>query len=450
MKYFSQAHSRGRNLRPPDLYEYFVDNFWFKSIDLENQVINEPLRGSHKADVVIVGGGYTGLSAAYHIRQKFPKKQIVLLEGACCGYGASGRNGGFCIATDLIRETDTTDPETSRRNLEVSFYGLNFIKKMISEHGVECDLEENGMLEVALNDKHVRALEEYSKTLKGFGLDSTFLQGEYLESEIKSPLFTAGLKIPHGAILNPAKLAREMKRVVEETGVEIRERTVVTRITPGKDNLVDTELGDIRAPTLVIALNAYAHKLGFFKNRSFPISVFQIATEPISNAQWESIGWQNRQGLYDMRTMFSYLVLTPDQRIVMGGSGAEIYDNDALCAGNDKNITRLITKDLFSFFPQLDGLRIEHAWGGTTTYTLNRTPSVGVIGDHQNIYYGVGLSEGVPTTQTFGRIIADLMAGESNQFTNHYVVNQQIPYAGPTKLRGIFGRSAKRIWEKAG
>ena len=123
MKYFSSSQNRSKNLRPPDLYEYFVDNFWFKAAGLENQKINEPLRGKHQADVVIVGGGYTGLSAAYHIHQKFPQKKIVLLEGACCGYGASGRNGGFCIATDLIRETKNADPENIQKNLEISFYG---------------------------------------------------------------------------------------------------------------------------------------------------------------------------------------------------------------------------------------------------------------------------------------------------------------------------------------
>jgi glycine/D-amino acid oxidase-like deaminating enzyme len=240
-----------------------------------------------------------------------------------------------------------------------------------------------------------------------------------------------------------------MKRVVEEVGVEVRERTVVTRITPGKTNLIDTELGEIRAPILVIALNAYANKLGFFKNRVFPISVFQVATEPLSTAQWESIGWQKRQGLYDMRAMFSYLILTADSRIVIGGSGAAYYDDDALCSGNDKTFTQNIINDLFAFFPQLEGLKIEHAWGGTTTYTLNRIPSVGVMGDHQNIFYGVGLSEGVPTTQTFGRIIADLMAGESNIFTEHYVVNHHLSYAGPTPLRGLFARGAKWMWEQS-
>ena len=135
MKYFS-AHTTGVKISGRlTSYEYFVDNFWFNAADLENQSINEPLRGSHTADVVIVGGGYTGLSAAYHIRQNFPEKKIILLEGACCGYGASGRNGGFCIATDLIRETKKPDPESIQKNLEISFYGQNFIKKMIAEHG---------------------------------------------------------------------------------------------------------------------------------------------------------------------------------------------------------------------------------------------------------------------------------------------------------------------------
>ena len=95
MKNFTSISSKREGLKPPELYEYFLDNFWFKAAGLENENINEPLRGRHKADVVIIGGGFTGLSSAYNIHRRFPDKKIILLEGACCGYGASGRNGGF-------------------------------------------------------------------------------------------------------------------------------------------------------------------------------------------------------------------------------------------------------------------------------------------------------------------------------------------------------------------
>ncbi|MCP4359863.1 MAG: FAD-dependent oxidoreductase [Chloroflexi bacterium] len=446
MKYFSKQY-KGRNLRPPDLYEYFVDNFWFKTVDLENQEINEPLRGSHKADVVIIGGGYTGLSSAYNIKQKFPEKKIVLLEGACCGYGASGRNGGFCISTSLLN-WEETDSKCRQADMRVSTYGISQIKKMILDYDVDCDFSEKGMVEVALNEKHIQGLEDYGQGLQKFGLESTLVTGSELEAKFKSPLFMAGLLMPFGATLNPAKLAREMKRVVEAIGVEVRERSVVTRISPGKINHIDTEFGEIQAPILVVAVNAYAYKLGFFNNRAFPVTVHQIATEPLSQAQWASIGWQNRQGLSDMRAMYSYSVPSKDGRIVMGGCDFTYYAQDALSSGNDKAVTKRITNDLFSFFPQLKGLQIEYAWSGTTAYTLGRIPSVGVMGDYKNIYYGLGFSEGVPSTQTAGRIIADLMAGESNEFTSHFIVNRKIPYAGPKRLRSMFGKGVKWMMEK--
>jgi len=443
LKYFSRSSGKGPQLRPPDLYEYSIDNYWFRTVDFESQPSHAPLRGSHKADVVIVGGGYTGLAAAYQIHHRFPDKKIVLLEGARCGYGASGRNGGFCVTTDWIDGLEDLEPEQRRQALDVASWGLRQIKQLIAEHGLDCDLEENGMLDVALTDKQVRGLADEHAWYGRLGLESTWLEGDELRAEIDSPVFKAGLMMPQGAILNPAKLVLGMKRIAEEAGVEIRERTVVTRVTPGRTVLIDTELGEIRAPALVLATNAYSHKLGFFRNRVMPVAVFQIATEPLSPSQWESIGWHNRRGLSDGNPVFSYSRPTADGRIVMGGVNTQYYAGDSLAAGNDKAVTRRIEAELFRFFPQLEGLAVEHAWGGTTALTIGNTPSVGVMGDDRNIFFGVGFSEGVPSTQTAGRIIADLMAGESNEFTSHYVVNRDIPYSGPTAWRGVLAGFAK-------
>ena len=132
----------------------------------------------------------------------------------------------------------------------------------------------------------------------------------------------------------------------------------------------------------------------------------------------------------------------------MGGVDPQYYGNDLLSSGNDKPVTRLIEEKLFTFFPQLKGLKIEHAWGGTTALTLGDKPSIGQMADHKNIYYGVGYYQGVPSAQTGGRIIAELMAGESNDFTNHYVVNHAIPYAGPPLLRKYVASSAKWLMKK--
>jgi glycine/D-amino acid oxidase-like deaminating enzyme len=437
--------------RPPQLYEYFLDNFWFKAADLEHQEINPPLKGKHKADVVIIGGGFTGLSSAHHLSRRFPEKKIVLLEGACCGYGASGRNGGFSGVgiPGLMSYAEEVGPELGRKAFDGSVYGLTQIKELISEHGVACDFEENGMLETAIDEEQARHLDEQHQQYRSMGLDATLVEGKELEAEISSPRYLAGLKFPYGAILNPAKLARGTKSVVERAGVEVRERTLVTRVVPGRTHRVETEMGEISAPVLVLGLNGYSHKLGFFRDRVLPLCSYVIATEPLSRRQWDSIGWRNRQGISDHRILFNYQRPTADGRIVIGGSDYPYYANDSLSSGNHKPITELLTRDLLTTFPQLEGVRIDHAWGGTMGFTLDFVPSVGVMGEFENIFYGVAYNgHGVVFGQTAGRIISELMAGEKSELTDLFVVNHEIPYAGPRSLRPLFARLYKWYLKK--
>jgi glycine/D-amino acid oxidase-like deaminating enzyme len=195
---------------------------------------------------------------------------------------------------------------------------------------------------------------------------------------------------------------------------------------------------------LVLGLNGYAPRIGFFRDRVIPLCSYVIATEPLSPAQWDSIGWQQRQGIADMRALFDYQRPTADGRIVIGGSDAPYFAGDSLSSGNYKPALETLTRSLFTTFPQLEGLRIDHAWGGTMGFTLDFTPSVGVMGEHRNIYYGVAYNgEGVAFSQTAGRILSDLMAGEENELTRLFVVNHEMPWLGPAPLRIVSERLYK-------
>ena len=439
--------------RPPELYEYFLDNFWFKAADLEHQAINLPLKGAHKADIVIIGGGFTGLSSAHHLTRMLPNKKIVLLEGACCGYGASGRNGGFCDAgfSGLLPWVHESGPELGRKAFDASLFGIDQIKRWATEHSVPCDFEENGMLETAITEEQATQLEAHQATYKSMGLDATLVQGRALEAEIRSSRYLAALKFPYGGIVNPAKLARGMKVAVERAGVEICERTRVVRVSPGRVHRIETEMGEISAPLLVLGLNGYAPALGFFRDRVLPLCSYVIATEPLTAAQWQSIGWQRRQGIADMRVLFDYQRPTADGRIVIGGSDAPYFADDRLSSGNYKPAIDTLTRSLFATFPQLEGLRIDHAWGGTMGFTMDFTPSIGILGDDKNIFYGVAYNgEGVAFSQTAGRIIAELMAGATSELTKLFVVNHQMPYLGPRSIRIVFERLYKWYLTRAG
>ena len=436
--------------KPQLLYEFSVDNFWYTKVDRDLMVINNPLKGKHKADIVIIGGGFTGLSSAYHLIQRFPDKKIVILEGAYCGYGPSGRNGGHHGPNigGLPTYAKKAGPELGRKAFDVTMYGDNMVKEFATKHGIDCEYHENGLLETAIFESHMARLEHEQALLRQLGIETQLLQGEALKKEINSPRYIGGLKIPYGGRVNPAKLVRVMKKVIEATGVEIREQTLVLKVKPGKTHHIETELGEITAPILVLGLNAYAHNLGFFRSGMFPVGAYNIATEPLTQDQLGAIGWHSGRAIYDLRLEFDYLLLSEDNRIVIGGSQYPYYANDGLSSGNNKLVIKKLENTLFTTFPQLKGTKIEYKWGGTVSYTLDEAPSVGVMGDHNNIFYGVGYcGHGVSFSHTAARIITDLIAGEKNDFTDFFLVNRSLPYLGPRSLRYFGFKIYKRFLE---
>ncbi len=426
--------------RPPDLYEYFVDNFWFESVGLYQERINAPLRGQQRADIAILGGGFAGMATAYNLVRRFPERRIVLLEGACCGYGASGRNGGFADAgmPGLSTVYDEAGPEAARAYYDATLLGLEQIREFVDAHGVDCDLEQNGVITMAMEESQVPILEAQQSRYAAMGLEAELLDRSALRRSVSTERFVAGLRDPLHAILNPAKLARGMKQVLERLGVEIFERSKVMRLEPGTPVRIATEFGEVEAASAVVTLNGYAPQLGLFRERLIPLCNYVAATEPLSERQLQAIGWSGREGLSDLRLQFMYLRLTADNRIVFGGESSPYFYDSEPASGRYRPALERLRESLLVTFPQLEGVRFTHGWGGTMGFTLDFMPSIGSLEDSDNVFYAVGFNgEGVVMTQLAGKILARLIAGERDALTRLPIVGRHMPYLGSEPLRSI-------------
>jgi glycine/D-amino acid oxidase-like deaminating enzyme len=435
--------------RPPKLYEYFVDNYWFESAGMYDARINPPLKGRQRTDIAIIGGGFAGMSAAYNLARRLPDKRIVLLEGARCGYGASGRNGGFADLglPGVERIYAEQGPEAAREYYDATRLGLEQIRTFVDEYGVDCDLELTGVSILAIEERHVEWLAEEKERFAQMGIPNVLMDEAELRRKIHSERFAGALHDPNHAIVNPAKLARGMKDVIESLGVEVSERSKVLRMEPGSTVRVVTEFAEVLADKVVIALNGYAPQIGLFKTRILPVNAYMSATEPLSEAQMRSIGWADRQGLFDTRTTgeFMHLRLSADNRIVFGEGGTTPYDGSP-SPGNYRPVIDKMQRSLLVTFPQLEGVRFTHAWGGTVGITKDGMPSVGRQGDAENIYHAVAFNgEGVVMCQLAGRIVAELISGEDTPLVRLAMVNRQMPYLGPAPVRGLGAAVHRRL-----
>jgi glycine/D-amino acid oxidase-like deaminating enzyme len=430
--------------RPPPLYEYFVDSYWFDGSGLRDDPLRPPLRGAARADVAIVGGGFTGLATAIAAARRRPGRRVVVLEGARCGYGASGRNGGFAdvMYMGFAQFAASQPPEVARGVRDVIATGLGAIERLVAEDGVDCELERNGGLRLASSDHQIAQLERAHATLAALGVPARLVDGAELRALVRTERFRAGLTLPDTAILHPGKLARGMARVAESLGVTIHEATRVVGVEPGATIAVTTEHGRLDAAQAVLATNGYTPQLGVFRTRLLPLCNYVVATEPLSRAQWEAIGWSGRQGLSDARVLFMYLRPTADGRIVAGGELAPYYRGGLPSSGNHAPAIAKLQRSLVETFPPLAGVRCTHAWGGTMAFTRDFTPRIGALDGAPNLFFGLGYNgEGVVMSQVAGRILAALLDGEGGEYAALPFVGGAPPWVGfePFRTLGVKG-----------
>lgn len=373
----------------------------------------EPLSENISCDVAIVGGGFTGLSVAYHLKQHAPDLDVVLLERAVIGHGASGRNGGFSmplLGWDLYSTAQAVGEAQAKHAYEVMYRAVAHFKELIHRHEIPCDLEETGYLLIATceaRERHNRAEYELAHRM---GFDHQWLDKKALEDYIRSASFRSAVFDPHPCIVNPAKLARGLKSVVESMGVRIYERSPLYELRDGKPLTLRAGNGAVKATQVVLALNGYGAAVGFKPAQILPVHTFIVLTEPLTQAQLEEIGWAKyRASLETARNFIHYFRLTADNRIAFGGEDAQLYYGGRY-QDHDERICSALKARFREYFPSLAHVRFTHEWGGQLGVTLEMFPTFGITGDHKSIFYACGYSgHGVSLSNYAGALLAPVM-----------------------------------------
>jgi glycine/D-amino acid oxidase-like deaminating enzyme len=407
--------------------------------------VSPRLEESIEADLCIVGGGFTGLWAALHAKADDPARDVVLLEAETIGFGASGRNGGFCIASlthgienGLARFADEMDvlERLGRDNFDDLALDLE-------RHAIECDFEPTGELTVLLEPYQAAWDDEL---LRRYGHDVVLLDGEAMRAEVHSPTYRGGIWDRTGAgILDPGKLCAGLREAALRLGVRVFEHTAAESI---EDGVVLTASGRVRSRKTLLATSAYPPLLRALKHYVVPVYDYVLVTEPLSAEQRRSIGWQRRQGIGDGGNQFHYYRLTADDRILFGGYDAVYRFRGPVGPHWDEHDATFATlsQHFFTTFPQLEGLRFTHRWGGAID-TCSRFSVFFGLAHGGRTAYALGYTGlGVAAARFGARVALDLLDGRDTEATRlRYVRSKPVPFP-PEPLRwGVIQLTRNRL-----
>lgn len=408
---------------------------------------NPPVQGSLKVDLAIIGGGFTGLSTAYHLRKENPGMKVAVLEAEVIGFGASGRNGGFSMTLFGLEPAVTKSLFGHQRTVEAHRYmerAVDYVDALIKEHNIQSDYWYPGFLRAATTPGYIKRIQHDLEILTSMGITGIeWIDADKIRAQVDSPLFLGGWWEPRSGLLDPAKQVRELKRLAAEVGAEIYEETAVTEIHRDDQFTLKTPDGTITAEKIVFATNAYSHLIPQLRSKQIPAFTHMVVTEPLTVKQLETIGWKNRQGIEDARNLVHYFRLTIDNRIAMGGSDVSIsYGRDMERDLNPGTFADL-ERDVILLFPHLKGITFTHRWGGPVSVPVDMAPAIGHIGDRRAVYSLGCVGHGVSMTHLNGKTIADLVLEKKTDLTDVWFVNRKMIPWPPEPLRLIASQAIR-------
>jgi glycine/D-amino acid oxidase-like deaminating enzyme len=422
-------------------------SLWWEAI-AQPLTARPPLDADIQVDVCIVGAGFTGLWTAYSLSQADPTLRIAIVEKEVAGFGASGRNGGWCSAlfstsdAALARSYGIPAMRAMRRAMQDT---VDVVGASAAAEGIDCHFAKGGTIVAARSPaQRVRALAEVeeARTL-GFGEEDLRWADEAEARELVGIDGMVGATVnPHCAALQPAFLARGLAEVMSRRGLPIYEHTEVTRIEvgqAGKLPVVHTKGGTVTAEVVVRAVEAWTSSLPGYKRTLAPVYSLMVATEPLGPAFWSSAGLQQRATFSDFRHMIIYGQRTADDRIAFGGRGAPYHFGSTVRPEFDDVATvhALLRGTLTELFPDLVQAQITRAWGGPLGIARDWHSSVGLDRSTGLAWAGGYVGDGVSTTNLAGRTLADLITGADTELTHLPWVNHHSRQWEPEPLRWL-------------
>ena len=413
------------------------------------------LPGPREADIAIVGAGYTGLWTAYYLKKADPTLRIVILEAEYAGFGASGRNGGWCSAifpsslSKVAKVAGSKDAATAlQRALNDTVDEVGAVAA--AEH-IDCQYAKGGTVVLARSKVQLERAREEIAEFREFGFgeeDHRLLSADEARSEVAATDVLGATYTPHCAALHPARLARGLADVVERMGVEIYEGTPVTSIWNGEAR---TPYGNVTAETVVRATEGYTTTISGFKRTLAPVYSLMLATEPLSDAQWAEIGLDNRQTFSDGRHLIIYGQRTADGRLAFGGRGAPYHFGSSIKPAYDSHerVHAELKRVLDELFPAVREVRISHHWGGALGVPRDWFASVGFDRAAKLAWAGGYVGDGVGAANLAGRTLADLIRGRRTELTALPWVGHRSPNWEIEPFRWIGANLGLRVMDGA-
>jgi glycine/D-amino acid oxidase-like deaminating enzyme len=401
-----------------------------------------PLPGDRDADVAIVGAGFTGLWTAYYLKALDPTLRVAVLEKDIAGFGASGRNGGWCSA--LYPSSSAKVAKRAGRDGALRLHKelratVDEVGRAAAEEGIDAGYTKGGTLTFARSKPQLKRAMEDIEDARAWGFtedDLRFMDAPEVEDHVHAANVLGATFTPHCAAIHPARLVRGLAEAVERRGVTIHEGTTVTAIEPGR---AVTDRGTVKAGIVVRATEGYTPGIAGYERAMIPIYSLMIATEPLSEAEWSEIGLAGRPTFGDERHLIIYGQRTADGRLAFGGRGAPYHAGSTIRPefDRDEGVFKAIRRSLVGLFPSIADVPIAYRWGGPLAMPRDLLPGVGLDRKRGFGWAGGYVGDGVAMTNLAGRTMADLILRRDTDLVRLPFANHRSPRWEPEPLRWL-------------